>query len=199
MLCEIVINSNLTLRLFTLNDAPELASLIQANSNHLSPWFIWASKIYSTQDAEKFIRKSQEAYENRQKMHLAIIYHNQIIGGTGWEYWQQQNDPKHQLSTASADLIYWLDESATGQGIIHRTLTALLNHAFHERNLHRITIRCEPDNTRSCRVAEKLGFKLEGITRHVAHWQDRWIDLRIYAMLADDWPPPQTAQDSSHK
>ena len=88
---------------------------------------------------------------------------------------------------ASADIGYWLIEDAQGRGIMTRVAHALVDYAFNDHGLHRLTIRAEPDNRRSWGVAERLGFRHEGTFRHVCRWNDRWVDHKLYAMLADDW------------
>lgn len=42
---------------------------------------------------------------------------------------------------------------------------AITNFAIHELQANRIEIRCDSRNIRSARVAERLGFNLEGILR----------------------------------
>ncbi|HSK70354.1 MAG TPA: GNAT family protein, partial [Pyrinomonadaceae bacterium] len=64
---------------------------------------------------------------------------------------------------------------------------ALIDHAFNELKLNRVEIRCGFENTKSRRIPEKLGFKEEGVIKQAEWLHDRFIDLVIYATLANEW------------
>jgi len=43
------------------------------------------------------------------------------------------------------------------------------------------------ENTRSRAIAERLGFRLEGVHRDAEWLYDHFVDLACYAMVARDW------------
>jgi ribosomal-protein-serine acetyltransferase len=51
----------------------------------------------------------------------------------------------------------------------------------------RVEIRAEPENERSWRVPERLGFVREGVLRQIAVMRDQPIDHVVYSMLRQDW------------
>jgi len=53
--------------------------------------------------------------------------------------------------------------------------------------LHRVEIRCDPDNLRSRAIPNRLGFTEEGTLRQVAWQYDHFLDLVVYSLLADEW------------
>jgi len=64
---------------------------------------------------------------------------------------------------------------------------AFIDHAFGPLGLNRIIISCAVENKKSRAVPEKLGFKEEGVARQ-SEWQhESFVDMVIYAMLADEW------------
>ena len=67
---------------------------------------------------------------------------------------------------------------------------ALLSYAFETAGLHRVIATCNPENTASVRVMEKLHMRREAHFRR-GHLQPdgRWIDEYFYALLEDEWPP----------
>ena len=45
-----------------------------------------------------------------------------------------------------------------------------------------------PENTRSVRVAQKLGFTDEGVRKRYMYVNGRWQDHRIFSLLSDEFP-----------
>ena len=82
----------------------------------------------------------------------------------------------------NALLGYALDGKLQGQGLMQEGLDAVIAHAFSaEINLHRIQANVRPDNLRSLRVLERLGFEREGFARDYLYINDKWHD---HVMLA---------------
>lgn len=48
-------------------------------------------------------------------------------------------------------------------------------------------IRAGVNNLKSRSVPERLGFSFEGVARGGQRLYDRYIDLAVYGMLADEW------------
>lgn len=64
---------------------------------------------------------------------------------------------------------------------------ALVSYAFDEGGLHRAEIRMTPENSRSRALAERLGFRQEGVLRQAERFGDQHRDLVVYATLAPEW------------
>jgi ribosomal-protein-alanine N-acetyltransferase len=64
-----------------------------------------------------------------------------------------------------ADIGYRISKKYWGQGFTPEAGQALLKAAFEYMDLGRLQIRCFANNDNSIRVAEKLGFKKEGLIR----------------------------------
>ena len=60
---------------------------------------------------------------------------------------------------------------------------------FDNTDLMRIEARCEPENTGSWRVMEKVGMKFEGILRKHVFAKGRHRDMKMYSILRDEWKP----------
>ena len=84
---------------------------------------------------------------------------------------------------------YWLGSEFTGQGIMTRSLRAVIDWAFTRRKLIRLEIQSSIENRASCAVPERLGIKRESIRRQSHVIKDRAYDMASYAALADNWPP----------
>jgi ribosomal-protein-serine acetyltransferase len=87
----------------------------------------------------------------------------------------------------SAEAGFWIDAAAEGRGYVTRALTAVLMHAFHDLNLHRVEMRTLTTNDRSRRLAERLGFTLEGVLHEAAPFPDGPRNVALYALLAQQF------------
>jgi RimJ/RimL family protein N-acetyltransferase len=79
---------------------------------------------------------------------------------------------------------YWVSATARGQGICTRALRLLARWALEELELQRLDLITDPDNVASQRVAEKVGFRREGVLRaHLRHPDGRIRDSVMFSLL----------------
>jgi ribosomal-protein-alanine N-acetyltransferase len=77
----------------------------------------------------------------------------------------------------SAMLGYALDEAHMGQGLMSEAIAAGLEEMFSPRvNLHRVQAAHRPENLRSARVLERLGFRREGLAPGYLFIDGAWRD-----------------------
>lgn len=78
----------------------------------------------------------------------------------------------------------------TGRGIGARGLNALLDIAFSSEStglgLHRVQANVIEENKASVRVAEKAGFRREGVAKAYLKIDGRWQDHLMFAKLANE-------------
>lgn len=91
-------------------------------------------------------------------------------------------------SLMGATLGYWVDRASAGRGIAPTAVALATDHCFIQLGLHRMEINIRPENARSLRVVQKLGFRDEGIRRAYLHIDGRWADHRSFALTADEVP-----------
>ncbi len=82
---------------------------------------------------------------------------------------------------------YWMGEKFAGQGFMAKSVRVLLRHAFLEMRLHRVEAACAPENERSRRLLEGLGFQREGFARAYLLIDGAWQDHLLFAMLDRDF------------
>jgi RimJ/RimL family protein N-acetyltransferase len=83
---------------------------------------------------------------------------------------------------------YWLRADARGQGVTTRALVLLSRAALDREGVERVQLRADVENASSRKVAEKAGFRLEGVLRS-AHWNPRLgrrQDWAMYSLLPVD-------------
>ena len=79
---------------------------------------------------------------------------------------------------------YWVAAPARGRGICTRALRLLSGWALGELALQRLDLITDPDNVASQRVAEKVGFRREGVLRsHLRHPDGRIRDSVMFFLL----------------
>jgi ribosomal-protein-alanine N-acetyltransferase len=87
----------------------------------------------------------------------------------------------------NATLGYWIDKDSLGRGHAPRAVRLVLRFAFEHAGLHRVQPAIIPRNHRSVRVAEKVGFRLEGRALRYLKINGVWEDHDVYALTAEDW------------
>jgi ribosomal-protein-alanine N-acetyltransferase len=91
-------------------------------------------------------------------------------------------------SLRSAHAGYWVDQRVAGRGVIPTALAMAVDHCFFTMGLHRVEINIRPENAASLRVADKLGFRSEGMRRRFLHIDGGWRDHLSFALTVEDVP-----------
>lgn len=88
---------------------------------------------------------------------------------------------------------YILAPAQQGKGLMTEALQAVLDHCFGPLGVHRVEALIHPDNAASIRLAERLGFRLEGGPLR-DYWRngDTYMSTMMYALLAGEqaWAAP---------
>jgi len=90
-----------------------------------------------------------------------------------------QIHPMHRY----ANLGYWVRTSATGHGVAPAAVRAVAAYAFRETDLIRLEIVVAVGNTRSQRVAEKVGAVREGVLRSRVLLPTGPVDAVMYSLV----------------
>lgn len=169
----------LELRQFQLDDAEEVFAAADRNRAYLREWLPWVDKTHTPADIRDFIASRLEQFEADQGPNAAIRLDGRIVGAIGCHpiEWLHRN----------CSIGYWIEASCQGRGVMTRCVAALLDYLFDGLELHRVTIQCGTGNSKSCAIPERLGFTCEGVLREAEWVNDRWVDLVVWGMLADDW------------
>jgi ribosomal-protein-serine acetyltransferase len=173
------IDERSALRLLEARHAEALFRQVDANRDHLRAWLPWVDATRSPDDSRVFIESSLQRFARANGFDAGIWHGAERVGGIGLH----AVDGWHRTSSIG----YWIAREHEGRGLVTAACRAVLDHAFAELGLNRIEIRCEPDNRRSRAIPERLGFRVDGTLRHVQRIDERYTDLVVYSMLADEW------------
>lgn len=77
--------------------------------------------------------------------------------------------------------------SAQGHGLITEAMVPLLRHCFGALDTHRIEAEIEPENKRSEKLAERLGFRREGLLRDRVRVGDAYRSVNMWSLLRPEW------------
>lgn len=81
-----------------------------------------------------------------------------------------------------------LRPQSRGKGYMSEALRLFTDYLFDIHNTKRIQLTVIPGNESSRRVAEKCGFKREGVLRQALFQEGRLTDLEMYSLLRDERP-----------
>jgi ribosomal-protein-alanine N-acetyltransferase len=84
---------------------------------------------------------------------------------------------------------YQIARAHEGRGLMSEALRATNAFAFERLRLHRIMANYRPENARSERVLERLGFVREGLARDYLFIDGAWRDHVLTALVRPDFDP----------
>jgi ribosomal-protein-serine acetyltransferase len=176
---SIVVSNEILLQRIELQDAALIFKAIDSNREWLSKWLPFVPLTKELKDTKVFVKSVIEKRDFNGNEVFTIWYKGDFAGIIGFH-----NTDKFSEKT---EIGYWLIQEMTSKGIITTCVKALLKQAFNFINLNRITLKCAIDNKASEKVALRTGFLFEGIERHGEKLNDKFIDLKIYSILKQDW------------
>lgn len=173
--------------MFTLKVADDIAlALVQPSfarhfyeivcreREYLSQWLAWP--LHANGDAffADFIQRSLHDYADGKSLTCTVLYCGEVVGNVSF------NTINHELK--KVEIGYWLSEDFQGKGIASRSVQALIDIAFHELGMEKVQIAAATENTPSRKLAERLGFKLEGVITRAENLNGCIVDHAVYGL-----------------
>ena len=160
--------------------ADDLWRATEASLPELRPWLFWAADV-DLGSTRGFTESAVEEWDQGLAYHFAIRDETGLAGAMGVEV----PVPVRRLG----ELGYWVATDRAGRGYATEAGAIILGFAFDTIDLYRLELRTGVDNRASQRVAEKLGFRLEGTLRKGCPLADGAYDGYLYGLLAVDARP----------
>lgn len=85
------------------------------------------------------------------------------------------------------EIDYIINRRYWNQGYMTEAACSVLSFSFEKLGLHRIIASCDPENTGSYRVMEKIGMQREGHLRQEKMFKGVWRDFLLYSILENEW------------
>ena len=177
-----VINPDVALRPFTIQDEERWNELKSTNREWLAQWTASDPVDSTPMTFTQWIAALDDDARSGTSLSLAVTLRGLIVG-------EISLGALSYGSLRSGMVGYWIDKSHAGRGLIPLAVAILADWAFSATNgphLHRIEIALLPVNGNSRRVVEKLGFVREGLRRRYMHVASQWRDHEVWSLLADE-------------
>ena len=167
--------SRLTLRPFTLDDAPAVQRLASAYEVALNTLLI--PHPYPDGAAEEWIATHRKDFDENRIHHFALDANGELIGAMALV----------MKNAVIAEIGYWIGVPYWGRGYATEAATEVIRYGFEECGLQRIFAGCFARNVASGRVLQKVGMQAEGtLRRHQLKWGEL-LDIAFYGILREDW------------
>lgn len=141
---------------------------------------------YTAADAEAFAAHSVELRAEGRGLAWVIDFQGRYAGSI---------DLKRADWTArSVEVGYLAAPWARGRGVVTEALSAVTDWVLGQ-GFGRVEVRAAVGNVASQRVAEKAGFRREGVLRRAGYTHGGPVDLIVLSRVADDSPPAAPTAD----
>jgi len=177
-----LVTERLVIRSPSQKDAEGLRDAIEESLDDLRPWMPWADHAPTLAEAEENCAKAVQDFNDGKdhRLHFFLKESNIFLGGSGLH--------RIDWSVPKFEIGYWIRRSYSGNGYVTEAVEEISRYAFDELGAKRVVITTSPENEKSWRVAERLGFALEGTLRNDCRNTDGSLrDTRIYAKIAKDY------------
>ena len=166
---EVLSDGILTLRPWTEADAEAIVECIDGDEE-MARWLDQVPQPYGLDDALAYIRGVGES------SFAVVDPTGRVLGSIGVR-WNESGDV--------GEVGYWLRADARGKGITSRALLLISRWTLSRDGVGRLQLRAAVENVASRRVAEKAGFRLEGVLRsaHLNPRLGRRVDWAMYSLL----------------
>lgn len=139
--------------------------------------FLPFAQPFERHHADVFVA-TQVLADRRERCVWALEQQGQVVGGVSLELVRQ---------TRRAELGYELARWLWGQGFMAEAAAAVIDEAFRQLPIIKISATATAANERSTRLLEKLGMQREALLRQ--HWvhHGQVLDEVRYGLLRDEW------------
>lgn len=176
----IEIDSNLSLKALVESDAIRMFNIIDTQRDYLGEWLPFVQFTHRIEDSKGFVEMAMNNRKIKKDYVYKICFEDRMIGLIGTK--------EIDLINKNTELGYWLSRDFQNQGIMTKSVQALIQELYEELKLERIQICCAVGNEKSINIPKRLGFKLEGTKRNgewIGNLQFR--DLLVFSKLKSDF------------
>jgi RimJ/RimL family protein N-acetyltransferase len=181
-------SERLTLRAFTLDDAKDVQRL--ADNKEIAATTLLIPHPYPDGLAEKWISTHDNLFSKGTDYIFAITLNDtgELLGAIGLTVTK-----KYDIG----EIGYWIGVPFWNKGYCTEAVKAVIKYGFNELNLNKIHAHHFIHNPSSGRVLLKSGMKLEGQLRQHIKKDNKYIDIKTYGILKEEYelcgsPPPES-------
>ncbi|WP_100466873.1 GNAT family N-acetyltransferase [Mycobacteroides abscessus] len=149
----------LLLRAASSADAAEQAIAIASSLPELRAWMPWAGEPQTAAQGTAGLTFAAHKFDSNEEFDWVI--RNRVTQ----EFVGRVSVFAIDYTVPKCEIGYWLATAHTGNGYM-REAVAIVLQTSRELGCRRVEIRCDSLNTRSARVAEKLGFNRDAVLKN---------------------------------
>jgi ribosomal-protein-alanine N-acetyltransferase len=171
----------LTLRYAEPADAAALFTL--ASDPEVTRWFSWGP--YTSEDEPRaYIERLAGERERGERLDFVIDATGGTVPGVAGVTGLSELSRRDRRAMVGT----WLGRPHWGSGANAESKALILHLAFVVCGLERVGAYSNPENERSTRALEKLGFRREGVLRAWHRHGDVHHDVNVFGLLREEWP-----------
>jgi RimJ/RimL family protein N-acetyltransferase len=171
---EGISDGEVRLRLHADSDIP---AIVAACQDPEIPRWTRVPEPYGEADARGWLEQESRGRSRGELLGLLVVDHadDHLLGSVGIVHLDHEE--------RRCELGYWVAREARGRGVATRAVRMLSAWAFENLPADRIEIHAEPENAASRRVAERVGFRFEGVLRSYIVNKGVRRDAASYSLL----------------
>lgn len=170
--------NRLKLRQFKVDDVDSMYTY--TSNPNVAKYCSWP--VYQTiEEAQKYIQFILTCYEKQvlAPWAIEIVETGEMIGAIDFVSWSDMHE--------NVEVGYVIAEEHWGKGYVTEAFSKLIQIAFEEINVHRLTAKCCSVNQASASVMKKNGLFFEGKTRESFYKDQQFYDMDHYGMVRNDY------------
>src|SRR5262249_28780311 len=138
---------------------------------------------YRLEDAQGWIASQESARASCESLALLAVdaRDDALLGAVGLTVRSREHD--------RLEIGYWAAAEARGRGVATTGVRLLTRWACGVLGARRVELLPFVGNAASCRVAERAGYRREGVMRSYFLHGGRPVDAIMYSLVADGGPP----------
>lgn len=172
----------------TAERAAGARDFVLRNAQHLKPWSpATPAGVDTLEYWLEIVESAQQSFAAGTLLRLWLSPRNdpaRVIGSIGYSQ-------IHRGPFCNAVLGYQIDAQCEGQGLMREALEAANAYMFNEQKLHRLAANYRPENTRSGRLLQRMGFTIEGYAKDYLFidgaWRDHILTSKVNPAFEASW------------
>ncbi|WP_135819732.1 GNAT family N-acetyltransferase [Halostella litorea] len=127
----------------------------------------------------------EEVLTTEGDVHCLVCHDDEPVGHVSLS--ESRYGPTETARARSAELAYWIVPEHQGLGYGSDAAGRMVEYAFTDRNLRRVSAYPGSFNEGSIALLESLGFEHEGTQREAAWYRGEYHDALCYGLLRSEW------------
>jgi len=179
-------------RLGRVDDARAAVDFYAKNRAHLASTSPLRAEVFYTEEYWRAALASARAgFDADRQMHCFVLDEARVVGVVNLSNFVRG-------AFHACYLGYSVDAELEGRGLMTQAVGSVVDFAFASLGMHRVMANYLPDNTRSARLLERLGFEREGVAKKYLLINGEWRDHVLTARTNDAWTLPAAIGSDAH-